>query len=58
MSRRLASPDADTPSYRPVFISATIESDVSATFVCTWQPVAFVNGVTQSTVLSLEPSSA
>ena len=56
--RRVASPDADTPSYWPVFIKVTISSDVLAVFVLTWQPVFFSNGVTQSTFGSVEPSSA
>src|SRR4051794_29022888 len=58
MSRSDASPDADTVSYWPVFIRATISSDVPAILVLTLQPVCFSNGVTQSTLGSLEPSSA
>src|SRR4051794_18393340 len=36
----------------------TISSDVPAILVLTLHPVCFSNGWTQSTVLSLEPSSA
>src|SRR3954452_5052587 len=60
MRRNVASPDADTPSYWPVFISWTISSDVLP--ILSWTthlpPMAFSNGCTQSTVLSLLPSSA
>ena len=35
----------------------TISSEVAATFTLTSQPVACSNGVTQSTVLSVDPSS-
>src|SRR5450432_4689076 len=58
MSRKVASPDADTPSYWPVFIKVTISSEVLPTFAFTLQPVCCSNGCTQSTVLSSEPSSA
>src|SRR3569833_2161476 len=58
MRRSEASPEAETPSYWPVFISATIEAEVSATLAFTLQPVLRWNGVTQSTVLSVEPFSA
>ena len=58
MSRSDASPEADTTSYWPVFIRLTISSDVGAVFTLTWQPVCFSNGVTQSTLGSVEPSSA
>src|ERR1700690_4244917 len=58
MSRNVASPDAETPSYWPVFIKVTISSEVLPTFAFTLQLVACSNGCTQSTVLSSEPSSA
>src|SRR3954452_10541574 len=60
MRRNVASPDADTPSYWPVFISWTISSDVLPILSCTTHlpPIAFWNGCTQSTLLSLLPSSA
>ena len=53
-----ASPDADTTSYWPVFISVTASSEVPKTFTETSQPVSSSNGVTQSTALSVLPSSA
>jgi hypothetical protein len=56
-SRREASPEAETASYWPDFISWTISSEVAATLTLTWQPVSCSNGVTQSTLLSVEPSS-
>src|SRR5580765_7473049 len=49
MSRRLASPEADTMSYwppPPERISVTISSDEPAYLALTWQPVAFSNGLT------------
>src|SRR5437879_18162 len=58
MSRREASPDAETASYSPLFIRVTISSEVPATLVLTLQPVACSKGWTQSTFLSLDPSSA
>src|SRR5512139_75136 len=58
MSRSEASPDAETASYWPVFIRLPISSEVPATLVLTLHPVCFSNGCTQSTFLSLEPSSA
>src|SRR3954454_24807450 len=58
MSLRDASPEADTTSYPPVFIRFTASSEVPKYFTLAWQPVAFSNGVTQSTLGSLEPSSA
>src|SRR4051812_9695370 len=58
MSRSVASPDAETPSYWPVFISWTISSEVFPILLLTWQPVACSNGWTQSTFGSLLPSSA
>src|SRR3954453_13801021 len=58
MSRSVASPEAEPASYWPVFIRLTISSEVPAILELTLQPVAFSNGWTQSTVLSLEPSSA
>ena len=57
ISRSVASPDADTPSYLPVRISVTISSDVLPSFTLTWQPVSFSKSVTQSTFGSVEPSS-
>src|SRR5262245_37112716 len=57
MSRVVASPEAETPSYSPLCISCTISSDVLPTRTLTWQPVASSNGVTQSTSGSVEPSS-
>ena len=58
ISRRDASPEADTTSYCPDFIRLTASSEVPKYFTSTWQPVSFSNGVTQSTALSVEPSSA
>src|SRR3954470_4307773 len=49
MRRSAASPDAETPSYcapPPCRMSVTISSDEPANFECTWQPVAFTNGLT------------
>ncbi len=46
ISRRLASPDADTASYWPVRISVTISSDDPPYFARTLHPVFFVNGFT------------
>jgi hypothetical protein len=48
ISRRVASPDAETPSYWPLRISWTISSELAPTFTLTLQPVCFSNGVTQS----------
>src|SRR3954464_1235960 len=56
MSRSVASPAADTPSYWPLFISVTISSDDPATLLLTLQPVCCVNGVTQSGSPFLLPS--
>src|ERR687884_497871 len=56
MSRRVASPDADTPSYCPFFMSVTISSDDPATLLLTLHPVCFSNGVTQSGSPALLPS--
>src|SRR5216110_3268749 len=39
-------------------MSVTISSEVLPTLTLVWQPVAFSNGVTQSTFGSVEPSSA
>jgi hypothetical protein len=58
ISRCVASPDADTPSYSPVCISCTISSELLPVLTFTLQPVASSNGVTQSTDGSVEPSSA
>src|SRR3954452_2779686 len=58
ISRREASPDADTASYSPVFIRLTISSEVPAVLVLTLQPEACSNGWTQSTFGSFDPSSA
>ncbi len=62
ISRLLASPEAETPSYTvppPWRISVTISSEVSPYVTLTWQPVASSNGVTQSksSPPSVEPSS-
>ena len=57
ISRSVASPDAETPSYWPVRMSVTISSDVLPSFTLTWQPVSFSKSVTQSTFGSVEPSS-
>ena len=46
--RRVASPDADTPSYWPVFISWTMLAESRPCLDVTLQPVAVSNGVTQS----------
>ncbi len=48
MRRSVASPDAETPSYWPVFISWTISDELPPTLTVTLQPVACSNGVTQS----------
>ncbi len=56
--RRVASPEADTTSYWPLFISVTASSEVPKYFTETSQPVSSSNGVTQSTALSVLPSSA
>jgi hypothetical protein len=62
MSRLLAFPEADTPSYTsppPCRMSVTISSEVSAYVTLTWQPVSSSNGVTQSvsSYPSVVPSS-
>jgi hypothetical protein len=54
----VASPDADSPSYWPLRINCTISSEVLPIFTLTLQPVCCSKGVTQSTLLSLEPFSA
>jgi hypothetical protein len=56
--RSEASPEAETTSYSPDFISCTASSEVAKYFTFAWQPVASSKGVTQSTALSVEPSSA
>ncbi len=58
ISRKDASPDADTTSYWPDFIRVTASSEVPKYLTLTSQPVASSNGVTQSTALSVLPSSA
>src|ERR1700730_2089219 len=58
MSRREALPDAETPSYWPVFISCTISSDVLPIFTFTLHPVCCWNGPTQLTFGSFAPLSA
>ena len=62
MSRFDASPDAETPSYRPWFwvMSVYMSSDVSAglTFTVPQSGLAASNGWTQSYSLTLLPSSA
>src|SRR5450631_1101554 len=57
MSRRVASPDAETVSYCPVRISWTASSEVPKVLMLTLQPEVFSHSVTQSTVLSLLPPS-
>ncbi len=57
MSRSVASPDADTPSYSPLCINWTISSDELPSRTFTSQPVSSSNGVTQSTAGSVDPSS-
>ena len=52
MRRSVASPEADTPSYWPVFMSADHLVGRVADLALTWQPVCCSNGWTQSTVLS------
>ena len=54
---QVASPEADTPSYLPVFMSVTISSEVLPTVIFTLQPVAFSKPVTQSTLGSVAPFS-
>src|SRR3954453_21368947 len=55
--RRVASPEADTPSYWPVRMSVTISSDVLPILTLTLQPVCCSKSDTQSTFGSVEPSS-
>src|SRR5664279_2388866 len=57
MRRRVASPEAETVSYCPVRISWTASSEVPNVLMLTLQPEVFSQSVTQSTVLSLLPSS-
>ena len=57
ISRSVASPEAETPSYWPVRMSVTISSEVLPTLTLTWQPVCFSKSDTQSTFGSVEPSS-
>ncbi len=57
MSRSVASPEAETLSYSPVFISCTISSEVLPILTLTLQPVSSSKPVTQSTAGSVEPSS-
>src|SRR5689334_955808 len=57
MRRSEASPEAETTSYSPDRINVTISSDVPAGLLFTLHPVACSKLCTQSTVLSLEPSS-
>ena len=61
ISRFVASPEAETPSYTlppPWRRSVTISSEVLPIFVWTLQPVSASNGWTQSYCLLFEPSSA
>ena len=44
MSRTLAFPDADTPSYCPVESRSIMSSELAPSFVFTLQPVCCVNG--------------
>ena len=57
-SRSEASPDAETTSYCPVFISVTASSEVPNGLALTLHPVCCSNGVTQLTFASFEPFSA
>src|SRR5689334_17713792 len=52
------SPDAETTSKSPLPIFSNISSDVFATCTSALHPVLVWNGVTQSTVGSVEPFSA
>src|SRR3712207_4243050 len=58
MSRREASPEAETTSYSPVRMRLTASSEVPKYLTLAVQPVSFSKGVTQSTDLSVLPSSA
>src|SRR5881409_48033 len=42
--RSVASPDAETPSYSPVFMSWTISDELAPTLTVVLQPVAASNG--------------
>ena len=57
MSRLVASPEADTPSYSPLCISWTISSLVLPSLTLTLHSVSVSNGVTQSVSGAVEPSS-
>ena len=57
MSRRVASPEAETVSYCPVRMSCTASSEVPNVLTVTLQPDSFSKSVTQSTFGSLLPSS-
>ena len=57
MRRSVASPEAATTSYSPVFIRLTASSEVPYDFEVTMHPVFSSNPVTQSTAGSLLPSS-
>src|SRR6266545_281448 len=56
--RRVASPDAETPSYCPVAISDTMLGESRPSVVWTLQPVLSSNGVTQSNSAPFSPRSA
>src|SRR6478609_4501042 len=56
--RRDESPDAETTSKSPLPIFSNISSEVFATCTFAVQPVLVSNGVTQSTLGSVEPFSA
>src|SRR5215213_1449511 len=58
MSRNEASPEAETTSYSPVRMRLTASSEVPKYFTLALQPVCCSKGVTQSTDLSVLPSSA
>src|SRR6185436_6361915 len=57
MSRRVASPEAETVSYCPVRKSWTASSEVPKVLTVTLQPDSFSKSLTQSTLGSLLPSS-
>ena len=58
MSRVVASPDAEMPSYSPDCMSDTPLFESVMFVVLTWQPVSSSNGVTQSKPASTSPRSA
>ena len=56
--RNVASPELDTTSQSPVLNSVNASSEVLKSLTVALQPVAFSNGVTQSTFGSFLPDSA